>query len=41
MGDNIEVGVYFEDGLSGHEGLGFAFVLLFEKKLAVEVGELM
>ncbi len=40
MGDNVKAGVDFKDSLSGHEGFGFSFVLLFEKKLAVEVGEL-
>jgi hypothetical protein len=40
MGDDVKIGVDFEDGLAGHEGFGVAFVLLLEEKLSVEVGEL-
>lgn len=40
MGDNVKVGVDFEDGLSGHESFGFTFMLLFEEELTIEVGEL-
>jgi hypothetical protein len=40
MGDDVKIGVDFEDGLAGHEGFGVAFVLLLEEELSVEIGEL-
>jgi hypothetical protein len=40
MGDDVKIGVDFEDGLAGHEGFGVAFVLLLKEELSIEIGEL-